>query len=300
MPRAVAADWPNHARGNDPPEDIAEAGLAAIVGKLQGLKAFPEAAQRLLFLIWDPDHRPEAVVEIIQSDPTLTARVLRLVNSGAFGLRHKCESVHRTVVLLGSEQVAQIAVAQLALDQFDGTGPVGRRICSHCRVVATLCRKLAARRPRLRNVDVFTPGMLHDLGKLLLLQVDQGEYLEMLEQAAPEPDALYAWERARFGYDHAVLADRVMQQWNLPLLLREVIALHHEWDLVQKGSVGLLESVAVLRLADALSYALVGDPVGEPEKLNALAQGPEAQQLDLDAYRLAQLWPALFQAAKAS
>lgn len=298
MSEAVSADWAAYAR-NDPPEDIAEAGLAAIVGKLQGLKPFPEAAQRLLLLIWDPDHRPEDVVEVIQSEPTLTARVLRLINSGAFGLRKKCESVHRSVVLLGSVRVAQVTVAQLALDQFDGTA-LGRQICAHCRVVARLCRKLASRRPRLRNVDLFTPGMLHDLGKLLLLQVDQGEYLEMLEQAPQEPDALYALERSRFGYDHAILADRVMQQWNLPLLLREVIALHHEWDVAAKGTVGLVESVAVLRLSDALSYALTGDPVGDPDKLVALAATPEARCLELDAYRLAQLWPSLFETARAA
>ncbi len=283
--------WEAPATDADPPEDLAEAELAAIVGKLQGLKPFPEAAKRLLLLIWDPDHDAEAVVGIIQSDPTLSARVLRLINSGVFGLRRKCESVRRSVVLLGSEQVAQIAVAQLALDQFDGTGPVGKQICEHCRLVGNLCRKLGSRRPRLRNVDVFTAGMLHDLGKLLSLQVDQGEYRELLESAPAEPDALHLLEREKFGYDHAVLADRIMEQWKLPVLLREVIALHHDWERAEQASVGLRESVAVLRVADQLSYAVSVDPLGEGELLERIATMPEAQVLELDVHRLAQLWP---------
>ncbi len=289
------SSWDSLTKQNGPPEDIAEAGLAAIVGKLQGLKPFPEAAQRLLLLVWDPEHDADAVVEIIQSDPSLTARVLRLINSGVFGLRHRCESVRRSVVLLGSEQVAQVAVAQLALDQFDGTGKLGKQISDHCRLVGNLCRKLGARRPRLRNVDVYTPGMLHDLGKLLLLQVDQGEYLDVVMSAPAEPDALHALERSRFGYDHAVLADRVMEQWKLPVLLREVIRLHHDWDTARAGTVGLRESVAVLRLADRLSYELIGDPVGDPEKLELIAASPEAQTLELDTHRLAQLWPQYFE-----
>ena len=56
-----------------PPEQHAAAGLAAIVGKLQGLKPFPESAQRLLLVLWDPEHESSEVVKIIERDPTLTA-----------------------------------------------------------------------------------------------------------------------------------------------------------------------------------------------------------------------------------
>jgi HD-like signal output (HDOD) protein len=280
---------------NDPPEDLAGAGLAGIVGKLRGLEPFPEAAHRLLLLIWDPEHDSEKVVEIIQSDPSLTARVLRLINSGAFGLRRQCESVRRAVVLMGSQQVAQVAVAQLALDQFRSVGPLGRRICDHCQLVAKLCRTLAARRQRLRNVDLFTPGMLHDIGKLLMLQVDQGDYADMLTEASGEPDTLHALERSRFGYDHAVLAHHVMTQWRLPEQLRTVILLHHDPKGASAVSVTMAESVSVLRLADALSYALPGDPVGDGEKISAIAGSDEAKTLELDAYRLAQLWPVFFE-----
>lgn len=280
---------------NAPPEDLAASGLAAIAGKLLGLAPFPEAAQRLMSLIWDPDHTSEAVVEVIQSDPTITARVLRLINSGAFGLPRSCESIHRAVVLLGSLQVAQIALAQLALEMFDDTGPLGRRISTHCRTVGLLCRRLAARRPGLRHVDVFTPGMLHDLGKLLMLQVDQGDYAELLREAPEDADVSHQLERARFGYDHAVLASHVMTQWNLPPRLREIIALHHDPEAAASRP-DLIESVAVLRMADRLSYALASDPFGETETLENVVACPEAELLELDAYRLVQLWPTLREA----
>lgn len=274
-----------------PPDQYAAAGLAAIVGKLQGLKPFPESAQRLLLVVWDPEHDSAEVVKIIERDPTLTAKVLRLVNSSAFGLRKTCESISRAVMLLGSRNVAEVAVAQIALSQFDDAGPLSRVIADHCQLVGGLCRKLAARRRLLRNVDVFTPGMLHDLGKLLMLQVDQGDYEQLVASAPAEPDALHALERAQYGYDHAILADHVMTQWQLPSTLREVIRLHHDLDNVDPNLPAIREAVLVLRAADRLSYALLAHPDITPEVAQDLAATREFQALELDAERVTVLWP---------
>jgi HD-like signal output (HDOD) protein len=221
----------------------------------------------------------------------LTAKVLRLVNSGVFGLRRSCESISRAIVLLGSRQVAEIAVAQLALGQFDNTGELGRAIADHSQRVAGLCRKLAARRKQLRNVDVFTPGMLHDVGQLLMLQVDQGEYERLLRSVPAEADSLHELEMANFGYDHAVLAHHVMEQWRLPEMLRDVIRYHHDPAGIDPNNPTLREAVAVLRLANQISYVLLGDRNGERENLARLAATDEAALLELDATKLAQLWP---------
>jgi HD-like signal output (HDOD) protein len=138
--------------------------------------------------------------------------------------------------------------------------------------------------------------MLHDLGKLLLLQVDQGEYEELLRSVPVGADTASQQELARFGYDHAILAEHVMRQWRLPDHLCEVIRLHHDFDAASRVSPTVAESVAVLRFADHLSYVLPGDPHGDPEQIAILAEMPEAKALDLDARRLAQLWPSLFEA----
>jgi HD-like signal output (HDOD) protein len=274
-----------------PPEQHAAAGLAAIVGQLQGLKPFPESAQRLLLVLWDPEHDSGEVVKIIERDPTLTAKVLRLVNSSVFGLRKACESIARAVMLLGSKVVAEVAVAQIALSQFDDAGPRSRSIADHCQLVGGLCRKLAARRKLLRNVDVFTPGMLHDLGKLLMLQVDQGEYEQLLLEAPPQADAVHALEQQHYGYDHAVLADHVMAQWQLPATLREVIRLHHDPEGAKGSTPALQEAILVLRAADRLAYAPLWEQNPSDELIRGIAQAPEFSALELDAERLLLLWP---------
>jgi HD-like signal output (HDOD) protein len=281
----TSAEQPLH------PEQHAAAGLAAIVGKLQGLKPFPESAQRLLLVVWDPEHDSNEVVKIIERDPTLTAKVLRLVNSAAFGLKKVCESISRAVVLLGSRSVAEVAVAQIALSQFDDAGPTSRLIADHCQLVGQLCRKLASRRRLLRSIDVFTPGILHDLGKLLMLQVDQGEYEQLFLSTPLEPDVMHEVEHAHYGYDHAVLAEHVMVDWRLPDVLRDIIRAHHDPKTAASLSPALQEAVHVLRASDRLSYLLVKNVAPSPELLERLATLREFQALELDTERLAQLWP---------
>lgn len=281
---------------SDVPGSAAGGALAAIVGRVQGLKSFPDTAQRLLSIICDPDHRSSQVVSIIETDPELTAKVLRLINSGAFGLRGNCESVERCVVLLGSRQVAELAAARLALDQFEGSGKLGKVIRLHSVSVAALSRRLARSRPLLSGIDTFTPGIIHDLGKLLQLQVDQGQYAELLRCAPHEAETICQLERAHLGYDHSMLAAYVMIGWNLPEFLRTVIALHHNQDAAWKYPSRVVEAVAVLRLADHLDYALQTDPAGDCA--GQIAALDSAEILELSEGDLRALWPDLLELKK--
>jgi two-component system, cell cycle response regulator len=281
---------------SDVPAGAAGGGLAAIVGRLHGLKPFPDTAQRLLSAVCDPNHRGTQVVSIIETDPELTAKVLRLVNSGAFGLRHICESVERSIVLLGTRQVAELAAARLALDQFEGSGKLGKTIRSHSIAVAGLSRRLARRRPLLAGVDTFTPGILHDVGKLLQLQADQGQYAQLLSSAPHEASTFQLLERAHLGYDHAMLADYVMDGWHIPEFLRTVVALHHNQDATWNHSGQVVEAVAVLRLADHLDYALQKDPSGDCA--SEVAALDAAELVELAEADLRALWPELLDLKK--
>ena len=281
---------------SDASASAAAGALAAIVGRVHGLKSFPDTAQRLLSTICDPGHRSSEVVSIIETDPELTAKVLRLINSGAFGLRGTCESVERCVVLLGSRQVAELAAARLALDQFEGSGKLGKVIRLHSVSVAALSRRLARSRPLLSGIDTFTPGIIHDLGKLLQLQVDQGQYAELLSSAPHEAETICQLERAHFGYDHSMLAAYVMVGWNLPEFLRTVIALHHDQAAAWKHPPRVVEAVAVLRLADHLDYALKADPAGD--SAGQIAALDSAEILEMSAGDLLALWPEMLDLKK--
>jgi len=272
-------------------EEVAASGLPAIMAKLHGMKPFPAAARELTRIIRNDDHDRAEVVKVIESDPGLATSVLRAINSAAYGLRRECTSVAHAVVLLGSRSIGELASGLAVLDQFSGLGPHGAAIRDHSLLVAAYCRRLSPLAPSLAKVDVFTCGLLHDIGKLFQLQVDQGEYDKVLDLAAGSPDALHEIERDRLGYDHAVLAAHVMTDWGIPEPVPRVVAWHHQPERAyhEGGVVG--DMVAVVRLADRLSYEAM---TTENELLRASVAGErECEYLGVSAAQLEAVWAEL-------
>jgi putative nucleotidyltransferase with HDIG domain len=275
-------------------EDSAGRGVAALMGRLHGVKPFPAAARLLLQLAANPEHDRAELVRVVENDPGLAASVLRAINSSYFGLRKECTSIAHAVVLLGSRHIAEIASGLAVLYQFQGLGGEGKTVRDHSLVVATYCRRLAQIVPRLQRMDVFTCGLLHDLGKLLQLQVDDGPYAALLGKVGHRWEGLYAHERVAFGYDHAVLGAHVLRAWNLPPPLPRVVAWHHQPEraYAEDGLVGDL--VALVRLADRLSYEVLLD-APEEELVDALVGDPGAERLGLGRNHFAQAWSDLSQ-----
>ncbi len=271
--------------------EVASSGLPALMAKLHGMKPFPAAARELMSIMARDDHDRAEVVKVIESDPGLATSVLRAINSAAYSLRRECTSVSHAVVLLGSRSIGELASGLAVLRQFSGLGPHGAAIRDHSLLVAAMCRRLAQLVPSLAKVDVFTCGLLHDIGKLFQLQVDQGSYDAMLNRVAGCFDSVHQLERELLGYDHAVLAAHVMSDWSIPDPLPKVVAWHHQPERAyyEGGVVGDL--VAVVRLANRLAYEQLM-PDNEILRAAVAAEG-EAQHLGLTSAQLDEAWQDL-------
>ena len=267
-------------------EEVAASGLPALVGRLRGLKPFPRTALRLLELAGDPGHATAEIVRVIEGDPGIASRVLRAVNSAAFGLPSKCASVARGVTLLGARTISEIASAFAMFDMFSATGPAAA-LREHALAVAALGRALATDVRRLRGIDLFTCGLMHDLGKLLMLQVDQGQYEPMLAATAGA-GALHQGERDRYGYDHALLGAHLLAAWNVPEPVPKAVAWHHQIARALSAGGDIADIVAVVAAADELAY--LPSPTPDPVALEALAGLPAFRHLGLDAVTLCTRW----------
>ena len=108
---------------DDGGDAIAEAkaaeSMAAMVGRILGAKPFPVAAQKLADLTRAPNARIDQAVRILESDPALSARLLRLVNSAGYALRLRCTSVRHAAALVGTRRLHQVATTSAVLDLFD-------------------------------------------------------------------------------------------------------------------------------------------------------------------------------------
>jgi len=281
--------------GDEDPQRTAEQAsksLAAAAALAAGLKPFPVVAQRVMLLLADPDTPIPKVRKAIEQDPALTARLLRVANSALYAPTAPCRSVEDAVMRLGSRAVSEIVVALATLGMFsDAKKGYGLTFRNHCLSVAAIARVLGGEW-RFKGVDnLFLSGLMHDIGKLLAMQVGEIRYEAVEPIALVTPDLVHVHERAFCGYDHAVLGAHVLEHWKLPSEISHVVALHHQAGraFAIGGNIGL--SVALLRLADELEFQLRKSRELDEAFLERLALDGSAQYAQLSADVLRAMWP---------
>jgi putative nucleotidyltransferase with HDIG domain len=270
-------------------EVAAAQSMLAETARLVGLHPFPETAAKILQLSRDPGCEVSALTKLIESDPSFAIKTLRLVNSAAFNVQVQCSSIGHAVSLLGNKAIGELAASWAVLDMFDRPDPRYLRLKQHATTVAALARHLATRLG-LPAEDVYTCGLMHDLGKLLALEGNPTGYLKRLDASASKADELHLAERDLLGFDHALLAGHVMRQWEIPDPVPLVVGWHHQpaRALEQGGEVARM--VSLVRVADQLSY-LLADASVEPDSAAAeIAREGSADYLRLNAEELERWW----------
>lgn len=207
--------------------------LDAIRNAIESIPLLSPSASRLLQVNADPESSLEDVIAIVRYDGALTARVLRVVNSAAFGLVHPVESVERAVSYLGGWMVVTIALGDSAdrlfqnpLDGYEGErGALWR----HDLFAAFSAREITrfARMP-IPAETVFTAALLHDVGKSVISDYLIGSPGRLLQEISEKNAADYsAAERQLVGMDHAEVGYELARAWGFSEILQKAIRYHH-------------------------------------------------------------------------
>ena len=168
--------------------------------------------------------------EAIQKDPDLTARLLRLANSAFYGFATRVGTVAEAVSLIGVQQVQELIAASSVLDSFDGVPDELVNMDSfwrHSLAVGIAARLIAFER-RLPNPDkFFVAGLLHDVGRLVLLQQAPKSAQRIFELYQSGGILLSDAETQVLGFDHQQIGGMLLQHWRYPTLLIHAISNHH-------------------------------------------------------------------------
>ncbi len=202
-----------------------------ILSKLSSVSAIPTASVELVRLVQEPDAPNSKLAQAIEYDPSLTSNLLRLANSAYFGYSRAVSTVRDAIFLLGRNEIFQLVVAsvvgKMTQHSVRGYGLSPSELWDHLMGVAVVSRLLGtALHPKIPSYT-FTAGLLHDIGKVVLGtfgEVDPGPILELAEQ---EQTDLASAERRVLGIDHAEVGARLLESWNLPAYLAEVVRWHH-------------------------------------------------------------------------
>lgn len=202
-----------------PPGDSVADRVRQLVTASPRLATPPAAYFRLCHVLDDPASTVQHVAQIIRTDPSLTARVLRVSNSVAFQRKEPVESVLQAVALLGTNRIRQMALAAGVQETFRGIPPAlldMRTFWEHSIAVALGAEALAR---HVRGVDpeaAFVAGLLHDIGLLVICVNVPQDAFKVLKAAERSSRPLDVVEQSVLGFDHAQVGAELLATWALP------------------------------------------------------------------------------------
>lgn len=227
-----------------------------IIRQLRTAPPLPGVAMRVLELVRQPDYALSALVDAVRTDPSLTARVLRLCNSAMFSLPAPVTNVADATGFIGSRNLVKLVLVSCAANYFQraSTSVYGSptELWKNTFALATTCQWFAQTTGATDTNTAFTAGVLHNVGKVVLSQLPQEA-----TPAAPTADASHVErEVLLFGFDHAGAASIVADTWQLPAELSRAVRTHHT-----PGTEGITRLAATLDLAEtAVLRAGIGNP----------------------------------------
>lgn len=228
--------------------------VRAVVSGLKSVPSLPGLYHEIVAELQSEDTSLERIARIVAKDVGMTAKMLQLANSAFMGVRSSISSPTQAVALIGTEMVRALVLSVHVFSQFEdqqGAAVYWATLWEHSMDVACLARSIAVNQkcPKALVEESFTAGMLHEIGKLVLLAQMPKEYSTILESHPSQPISVTAAERERFGCTHAELGGYLMSIWGLPHPLIHAVTYH---DRPSESIDESLSSLTLVHAADAI------------------------------------------------
>ena len=237
------------------PEDGRAARIERIRAAIADHPPMPAFYRDLLQHIQDPNVGYEQLSRIIRNDPGVTMNVLRMANTAYYAGATRIDSLQHAMVHLGARRLFQIiiayGVAARLARPLGGYGLVPRMLLKHSVGVAITAENVARLLKRDMDEMLFTAGLLHDMGKVVLdpfVFELRNEFDAALRSTDSSFDEI---ERELLGVTHAEAGARLMERWNFPPEVVAVVEHHHDPHAAESQR----EETLVVHLADTLVYS---------------------------------------------
>ncbi|MCL5025875.1 MAG: HDOD domain-containing protein [Chloroflexi bacterium] len=201
-----------------------------ILERIRDLPTLPAVAMKAMQVIADADSSAQDLARIISYDQATSARLLRVANSAYYGFRHKVSTVPEAIIILGFTNVQSLILTTSVLRTMRGgrAGGFDRlQFWQHSVGCGIVSQMLAAKVHHPRPGDVFTAGILHDLGRIILDQYLHEEFLTIIKLMAEKGLPSTAAEKEVLGIDHAEMGGLLVKSWGLPPSLVDATTFHH-------------------------------------------------------------------------
>jgi putative nucleotidyltransferase with HDIG domain len=262
-----------------------------ILAELDSVPMLSHSASRILDISNDPDHTVADVSRVAETDPVITAHILKVVNSAAFSLSQRVESLERAISYLGKNTIVGIALSQSLAALYDkplkGYESKEGELWAHSLRTALASREIAKySRGKLYANVAYTAGLLHDIGKSVISKFMDGAAREIISSVDNgEAEDFLSAEHELLGIDHCEIGAEMAKRWGLPDSLREAIHHHHRPQLADEAHRPLVYAV---HLGDMIAM-MCGLGTGA-DCMNYQLDAAYPEYVDISEENIPELW----------
>ncbi len=200
-----------------------------IVQTIEQIPTLPIISEHIQTLLKDDDVSVKQLEEIIEKDPPLAAKLLKLVNSSFYGLLNKISSIEHALVILGFKEVRNVVLGFSIQRHFTpSTGAFDpKRFWKHSIICSQVAKYLGKHFNAMDDGTFFLSGLIHDIGKLVIEQYFQDEFGEIIDYIEKNNATFSQAEKEILGVTHYQIGAKLLQQWHFPKKVTMQIFYHH-------------------------------------------------------------------------
>jgi HD-like signal output (HDOD) protein len=203
-----------------------------LVSGIHSLPTIPSNYQGVIRIINSPNASIQEIGDAMEKDMGMTSRVLQVANSAYYGFSKSITSPTQAALLIGVETLKSLVRYTHVLNNFPhspASTAIFDRVWRHSINVASVARRITMLHTKDENLaeEAFTAGLLHDIGKLVLISIKPDEYRDVMRQSAENKSLLHVIERVKLGTTHAETGAYLLSLWGLPYSILEAVAWHH-------------------------------------------------------------------------
>jgi HD-like signal output (HDOD) protein len=260
--------------------------LQDLMSKKLEIPTIPAVMMKVNSLINDPETGTRDIGAVVAKDAPLAAKVLKIANSAYYGLQGECASTEQATTVLGMRVLKSIVTQAAVMKQFEHLNATEgfdlSALWQHSILVAQLCgeigRKGTVKLP-LSHDELYVCGLLHDVGKIVLLEGLGTEYIEILRKSESEQMPIEVVEARELGFTHTDVGSFVAARWSLPGEVARAIQGHHE----RLDSIRDQPVIALVACANVMAREVMG---GNLAAASSAIDPPTADALGLTSEAL--------------
>ncbi|MEN6321744.1 MAG: HDOD domain-containing protein [Syntrophaceae bacterium] len=238
---------------------IAMENIFAKLKQIEALPTLPSTATQILDIVMNPDVSIREISEVINHDPSITTKILKIVNSAFYGFPQEINAIDQAVMILGTEEIMNLSIALSSSNVFNIRTEKcmysPKALWHHSISTALIAANLFKSKLPYEQHIIFTAGLLHDIGKIFLIEHFTDSYSEVIIKAKENNMSFYEMEEDRFDINHGNVGEYLANLWNIPNYYVDAIACHHH----PSRSNAHANLAAIIGLADYLYYETVSN-----------------------------------------